>query len=163
MKTSVMMICLVLLMTACNKDRFDDDSAWPRVNDANQAETEKTVPVSYETIELPAMINLVRNPFVWEQNAEHRGQSEVSVSHAKDPLEQFALDKLKMVGALLDRQHTWALIKAQDKIIYHIQSGQHIGLADGVVEKISINNLEIAEPSTKRLADAGNTVMTLSK
>lgn len=157
MNNSVLLICLGLWLTACNKESIDDLSVLMTVDVHDQVISQASPDEIGRDMVLPVMVDSARNPFVWEDS----WWQEQAAFRKKEPLEMFALDNLKLVGSLLDRRQAWALIKTAEKNIVHIQSGQHIGLHAGVVQKISLNSLEISEPTDKPLSESISTVMTL--
>lgn len=67
-------------------------------------------------------------------------------THGKpQPLEQFNLGQLSLVGVLQESEKTWALILAPDKRIYHVQVGNYMGKNYGQITKITENAVDINE------------------
>lgn len=64
---------------------------------------------------------------------------------AKEQLENFPLDSLRMIGILLEQGKQWALILAPDGKTYQVTIGSHIGQNYGRVVTISANAIEIKE------------------
>jgi type IV pilus assembly protein PilP len=82
----------------------------------------------------------------------------------KEPLEEFPLDALKMVGTLMRGKDTWAVIQAPDGTVYRTKVGDHLGQNFGMVTKITdekINLIELVQGSsgdwTEREANLGLT------
>ena len=59
----------------------------------------------------------------------------------QEPLEEFPLDSLRMVGTLERNEDSWALIKASDDTIHRIKPGNYIGQNHGKI--ISVNEYAV--------------------
>lgn len=64
---------------------------------------------------------------------------------AKEDLEQFPTETLKMVGAMNNDGLTWGIIKAPDNAIYRVRRGNYIGQNHGKITKILENKIELTE------------------
>ena len=95
----------------------------------------------------------LRNPF---QPLENRNQSnqldrpiangiKPDIRRNKEALEAYALDGLKMVGTLSNQTGLWGLVRAQDASIHRVKAGNHLGLNDGQVVRISKDKIEVME------------------
>ena len=62
----------------------------------------------------------------------------------REPLENYPLDSLRMVGSLLRQGQAVALIQA-DKLIYQVRTGHHLGQDQGKVINISDAAIDIEE------------------
>jgi len=62
-----------------------------------------------------------------------------------EPLEEFALDSLRMVGTLEQRDETWALINDTDGTIHRIQPGNFAGQNHGKISRITEYKVELTE------------------
>ena len=58
-------------------------------------------------------------------------------NRAREPLEDFSLDSLRMVGTLAQHETEWVLIKDPDGLLHRITAGNYIGRNYGKV--ISVN------------------------
>lgn len=63
----------------------------------------------------------------------------------KEPLEDYPLDSLKMVGTLLRGKQAWAVIQAPDGTVHRAQVGDHLGQNSGMINKISEEKVELIE------------------
>lgn len=92
-----------------------------------------------------------RDPFVPEKPDAEPAQQVTAGGPRPDPnrrreeLEQFPLDTLRMVGTLEQNDETWALVQSKDKTIYRVQSGNHMGLNDGRITRITEEKIELTE------------------
>ena len=64
----------------------------------------------------------------------------------KEPLEQYALDNLKMKGTMGYAQDPWALIESTiDGALYRVSMGNYIGLFHGKITKVLNDKVELLE------------------
>ncbi len=63
----------------------------------------------------------------------------------KEELEAFALDSLRMVGTLEQEEQTWGLVQTSDGTIHRVGPGNHMGLNDGRITRISEEKIELIE------------------
>ncbi len=63
----------------------------------------------------------------------------------KEPLEDFPLDALRMVGTILMNNQTYALIKAPDKVVHRVTRGDHLGQNFGAITKIEDSEITLTE------------------
>jgi len=77
------------------------------------------------------------------------------VGRARELLESFPLDALRMVGTLEQRQSKtlWALIKTNDGTIHRIKTGNYIGQNHGKIIKITEDKIHLAEIVPDGLGD----------
>jgi len=66
-------------------------------------------------------------------------------SRAKEPLEHYGLDALKIKGFFTNHQGTWALIQANDGTLHQAKAGDHLGLFFGRINSISNGKVSITE------------------
>lgn len=63
----------------------------------------------------------------------------------KEPLEQFPLDALRMVGTLSNAEASWAIIRAPDGTVHRASKGNHLGQNYGKIVAIEDNKIDIVE------------------
>ncbi len=63
----------------------------------------------------------------------------------KEPLEDYPLDSLKMVGTLMRGKQAWAVIQAPDGTVHRAQVGDHLGQNSGMVNKITEEKVDLIE------------------
>jgi len=63
----------------------------------------------------------------------------------KEPLEQFPLDALAMVGTLSNETATWAIIRTPDGTVHRASEGSYLGQNYGQINAISDSQIEIVE------------------
>ncbi len=62
-----------------------------------------------------------------------------------EPLENYPLDSLTMVGVLRNGGETWAVIRAPDNILYRVRVGNHLGQDHGRIIAITDTEVKIVE------------------
>ena len=63
----------------------------------------------------------------------------------KEPLEQFPLDALRMVGTLSNAEATWAIIRAPDGTIHRAAKGNYLGQNYGKIVDVEDAKIDIVE------------------
>ena len=96
----------------------------------------------------------LRSPF----DAGSSGQAEQTLAGAstnnglrpdanrpREPLEDFPLDTLRMVGTLSQQGQSWGLVLANDGTIHRVQPGNFLGQNHGKIKQISEFEIELLE------------------
>lgn len=63
----------------------------------------------------------------------------------REPLEEFPLDTLRMVGTLSQQGQSWGLVLANDGTIHRVQPGNYLGQNHGKIKQISEFEIELLE------------------
>ena len=71
----------------------------------------------------------------------------------KEPLEDYPLDSLKMVGTLIQGRVAWAVIKAPDGTVHSARVGNHLGQNFGMITKVAEDKIEVVELVQGSLGD----------
>ena len=66
-------------------------------------------------------------------------------SRRKEPLEQFPLDALKLVGMMEQDGENWAIIGAPDNSVHRVKRGNYMGQFDGKILNVSETSLVVSE------------------
>jgi type IV pilus assembly protein PilP len=64
---------------------------------------------------------------------------------AREFLEQFPLDTLKMVGTLADRRASFGLVQTSDGLVHRVSVGNHMGQNFGRIIAISDSEIQLVE------------------
>lgn len=67
------------------------------------------------------------------------------VNRPREPLEEFALDSLRMVGTITMQQRAYALIKAPDSVVHRVTVGDHLGQNFGKITAVSETEVVLME------------------
>lgn len=93
----------------------------------------------------------LRNPFEPSKNPEEPVQVIVSngihpdTMRAREELESYSLDSLRMVGTVNMQSILWALIKASDGTVHRVREGHYMGRNYGKVIRVVEDKLELIE------------------
>ena len=63
----------------------------------------------------------------------------------REPLEEYPLDTLRMVGTLEKDGQTWALVRAPDGTIHRVRPGNYLGQNHGKIARITEYEIELTE------------------
>jgi type IV pilus assembly protein PilP len=63
----------------------------------------------------------------------------------REPLEEFPLDSLRMVGTLEQHEANWALINDTDGTIHRVQAGNYAGQNFGKITRVTEYEVELTE------------------
>jgi type IV pilus assembly protein PilP len=98
----------------------------------------------FETFEYAAQS--LRDPFSNAFSAESgTGGPRPDPNRRKQPLEDFPLDGLHMVGTIGQGARLEALVRAPDKVTYRVHPGMYLGQSDGRVTGVSADRIELVE------------------
>jgi len=67
------------------------------------------------------------------------------VNRPKEPLEEFPLDALRMLGTITMQQRAYALIRAPDAVVHRVSVGDHLGQNYGKITGISETEVVLME------------------
>ena len=139
----VSVLCLGLL--ACGGSRGDLEK-WVAEVKAKPAPPLDPLPVmqQFETFEYAAQ-NL-RDPFsdAWGNQGGGTGLRP-DPNRRKEPLEQYPLDGLDMVGTLGAGGGLIGLVMAPDRVTHRIRPGAYLGQSDGRVTAVHEDRIELVE------------------
>ena len=82
-----------------------------------------------------------------EEQAASESESELApdTSRPKEPLEQFPLDSLEMVGTLGQNGQEWGLVKSPEGVIHRVQEGNYLGQNYGRITQLAADRVEVLE------------------
>lgn len=75
------------------------------------------------------------------------------LNRRKEPLEDYPLDALKMVGTLARGKQAWAVIQAPDGTVHRASVGNHLGQNFGTITRISDDKIDLVELVQGSLGD----------
>ena len=138
-----------LLLSACGQDMSDLEPYIAEVK-ARKSRAIEPIPQvkQYEAFTYEARGR--RDPFI-KLEPERSDSNQVAAvgngirpdfNRNREPLEEFPLDSLRMVGTIVLQGTTYSLIKAPDSVIHRVVIGDHMGQNYGRI--IGINETEVA-------------------
>ena len=86
----------------------------------------------------------LRSPFVPSQ-ASGFNSVRRDTKRAREFLEQFSLDTLRMVGSIKLGGTTYALVETKDGIVHRVTVGNYMGQNDGRITDISPSKIDLTE------------------
>lgn len=147
-------LCIVLavsVLAACGNDVSDLQAFTEQVKNTTQPSIEPIPQVEkFESFEYS--VSGMRSPFVEpepELVQDKLGQSldclQPNFRRAKEPLEKFPLDNIRMRGTMGGKDKIYALASASNGSLYRIGVGNYLGLFHGRVVKITPDYIHIEE------------------
>ena len=98
----------------------------------------------FETFEYAAQS--LRDPFSNAFSSESSSAGpRPDPNRRKEPLEEFPLDSLDMVGTIGVGPQQVALVMAPDKVTYRVRPGMYLGQSDGRVTSVASTGIELVE------------------
>ena len=67
------------------------------------------------------------------------------ITRHREPLEDFPLDSLQMVGTLSKQGEIWVIIEAPDGTVHRVKNGNHMGQNYGMITSITEDKVELTE------------------
>ncbi len=132
----------LLMLSGCGKG-LKDLEAWVSEVKARPPSPIEPIPQmkQYEAFTYNAAGR--RDPFASIQPSRQAGNSAVrpDLNRNKEPLEEFPLDGLRMVGTIDSKGKVFALIKAPDGVVHRVTAKNHMGQNYG--EIVSISEAEV--------------------
>lgn len=143
----VMAAMLSLLVAGCGRDPNIELRQW--MDEQAKAVKGKVdalppvkpyVPFAYNAFDLP-------DPFKPRKIEPARGLSKLApdLNRRKEPLEAYPLESLKMVGTLQQNKIMYALVRANDKTVYQVRSGNYMGQNFGTITTIGEGEIKLKE------------------
>jgi type IV pilus assembly protein PilP len=142
---------LVLTLGACGRSVTSTPGDAPNLENwvadvrARPAPPLEPLPVmqQFETFEYAAQD--LRDPFSDAWSNESGGGLRPDPDRRKEPLEQYPLDSLDMVGTIGAGGGLIALVMAPDRVTHRILPGAYLGQADGRVTSVHEDKIELVE------------------
>lgn len=139
----------VLLLSGCADDGMDDLRQFVETAHAGrQAKIEPLPEIKTQELFAYGAANL-RDPFLAQNLKAQAGQSgggpRPDMNRRREPLEEFPLDALKMVGTLQRGKQSWAVIQAPDGTVHRATIGNHMGQNFGAITRITEDRISLVE------------------
>ena len=143
-------IILTLFLAACGGDEHSDLKQELNALTKDLRGRIDTLPVvkpyepaPYQAFDMPDPFGSAKIELV-AKSSTGGGGLKPDMNRAKEPLEAFPLESLKMVGVLQQKKQTFALVRA-DTSLYRIKVGNYLGQNFGIVTSITENQLQLRE------------------
>ncbi|WP_293370003.1 pilus assembly protein PilP [Nevskia sp.] len=139
-----------LLLSACSRS-MSDLEAW--VVEVKARKTTQIDPIpQMKQYEAYAYVGENRrDPFIAAPGETRPNDSgELSalrpdLNRSKEPLEEFPIDALRLVGVVTFNAKTYAMVKAPDSVIHRVTTGDHLGQNYGRINRVSEAEVSLTE------------------
>lgn len=141
------------MIVACSSDPTSDLEEYVQLTKRQQKSSIEPLPEfkPYESFAYQAAD--LRDPFTAPTFSQAKPTGPVVSNNGikpdfdrpSEPLEEFPLDSLRMVGTLEQSEDHWALINDTDGTIHRVQPGNHAGQNHGKIIRITEYEVELTE------------------
>jgi type IV pilus assembly protein PilP len=155
---AVLCAMLMVVLSACSSDGMDDLREFvatahagkkPKIEPLPEIKPQEPFAYAAENLSDPfSGRNLKSQP---SQTAGNGPRPDLN--RRKEPLEDFPLDALKMVGTLERGKQAWAVIRAPDGTVYRAGVGNHMGQNFGTITRITEDKVDLVELVQGSLGD----------
>jgi type IV pilus assembly protein PilP len=135
---------MTLALSACGKGTGDLE-AW-----VAEVKTRKPAPIEpipqmkqYEAFTYNGASK--RDPFTAPKPQQAADAPRPDLNRNREPLEEFPIDALRMIGTINSRGVTYALVKAPDKVVHRVTLKNHLGQNYGEIVSISETEIGLLE------------------
>lgn len=137
----------ILLVAGCGSDQFDDLRKWMAETGNDHVAKLEPLPQVKQVENFEYDPTNLQDPFLARSLAPTgKGGLQPDLGRPKQPLEEFPLDALRMVGTLArPNKGLLAVVKDPKNILHTVQVGDRIGQNFGVITKISPDSIDIKE------------------
>ncbi|HEB27635.1 MAG TPA: pilus assembly protein PilP [Porticoccus sp.] len=149
--SSTILLVVVLLLTACGSDSYQDLDDFMADKKSRPAGMIKPIPVfkAYKAFSYSAAG--LRGPFEKPVEVTEITRLRMASNVKPDPnrtkeyLEQFSLDTLSMVGTLQQAETLWALMQDEDGGVHRIKQGNYMGRNHGEIVEATETYVSVIE------------------
>lgn len=151
MRRALVPLSLALIVLAgCSSDGLEDLRDFVKNAHANRKPKIEPLPEikPYEAFAYAATD--LNNPFSPSNLRTLSLQAKLSgprpdMNRRKEPLEDFPLDALKMVGTLSKGKQSWGIIQTTEGAVYRVQTGNHLGQNFGRITRVTDEKIDLVE------------------
>lgn len=142
-------LAVVALLSGCGGDGLDDLRDFVKDAHADRKPKIESLPdiKPYEAFAYAA--TELTDPFspanLRPQSAGKASGPRPDMNRRKEPLEDFPLDALRMVGTLSKGKLSWGIIQAPDGTVHRVQRGNFIGQNFGRITRVSDDKVDLVE------------------
>lgn len=145
-------------LVGCGSDQMDDLRQFvatahadrkPKVDPLPEVKTNETYSYSAAELQDPFATFNLKPPGTATAGKGPRPDP----NRRKEPLEDYPLDSLKMVGTLVQGRQAWAVIQAPDGTVHSARVGNHLGQNFGMITQVAEDKIEVVELVQGSLGD----------
>lgn len=149
-RTWVVLLSVASLLLGCSSDGLDDLREFVKTAHADRKPKIEPLPEikPYEAFAYAAAD--LTNPFS-PANLKPQlvqgmaGGPRPDINRRKEPLEDYPLDGLKMVGTLSRGKQSWGIIQTSDGAVYRVQKGNYLGQNFGRITRVTDEKIDLVE------------------
>jgi type IV pilus assembly protein PilP len=151
-------LLLPLVLVACGGDGMDDLREFMRTAHADKKPRIEPLPEIKPAESYQYSATELTDPFAASNlrptlSAKAAGSAQPDPNRRHEPLEDYPLDSLKMVGTLSRGAQVWAVIAAPDGTVHRVQRGNYLGQNFGRIRSITESKLDIIELTQTTIGD----------
>ena len=154
LKNWITAVSLAGMLTACSSDPTADLDTYTEEVKSRQKSSIEPLPEfePFDSYEYAA--GELRDPFTAPvfshapatvAQATASGGVQPNFDRPTEPLEEYPLDSLRMVGTLEQDQDAWALVLDTDDTIHRVQGGNYLGQNHGKIIRVTEFEVELTE------------------
>ncbi len=149
MKKILILVASILALSGCVSNDMSDLETFVKNTKATYKGKVKPLPEFKHQPPYVYSANDIRDPFkpvvdIEVMSSTYRGPRP-DENRPREPLEEFSLDSLKMVGTLAQKDGEWALIKDPDGLLHRVAVGQYMGKNYGRVVSVDEEKVALVE------------------
>ncbi len=149
MKRTILILTSLFSLSGCVNNDMDDLQAFVQKTKATHKGKVEPLPVFTNQPPYAYDARDIRDPFkpvvdIEVMSGPYRGPRP-DENRPREPLEDFSLDSLRMVGTLAQKASEWILIKDPDGLLHRVSIGHYMGRNYGKVIGISEEEVSILE------------------
>jgi len=149
MKRTILIIASLLTLSGCVSNDMTDLQAYVQTTKANYKGKVKPLPEFKTHPPYAYDAQEIRDPFKPVVDIEvfsgpYRGPRP-DENRPREPLEEYSLDSLRMVGTLAQKESEWILVKDPDGLLHRVSIGHYMGKNYGKVISISEEEVLLLE------------------
>jgi type IV pilus assembly protein PilP len=147
----LLLLIFVFCMTACQPKTDDLTTYVAQVKQNTKVSIEPypefmTMPAfKYNAKELRSPFQRPKNLVLEQVNKPQVNCLQPNFGRNKQPLEQYGLDALNVIGEFTTNGSQYALIQANDNSLHKVKAGNRIGLFFGTIDRVESGTLYITE------------------
>ncbi|MDX2503940.1 MAG: pilus assembly protein PilP [Gammaproteobacteria bacterium] len=149
MKKTVLLITAIFMLSGCVTSDKSDLEAYVKKTKATYKGRVKPLPEFKHEPPYAYAAREIRDPFKAVVDIEvlsgpYRGP-QPDPTRPREPLEEFSLDSLRMVGTLAQDESEWVLIKDPDGLLHRVSVGHYMGQNYGKVTSVNEEEITLLE------------------
>lgn len=147
MKKTILVLCIFGGLNACSISDHDDLKSWMKNEEKNmKGKIESLPPVKEHVVTSFVAKN---NPFLMKPTISLKDLAKEkyapNIDRKKEPLEEYPIETLKMVGIISKDGITYAMVKEKTGLIHYVAKGNYLGQNYGEVKEVDDGEVVIEE------------------